>query len=166
MTDSANTPHKTHHPVAIANYLVEKAALERKALDIYQLVKLVYEAHGWCLGITGRPLLSTRIEAWKYGPVVPEVYEAFRVQGSTIRARAKDENGRLYMADMDSEQTWIVDKVYRIFKDMDPLRLAYLAREEGTPWHEVRATGAYYCPIPNSTIHAYYRNLVEAEAVP
>ena len=153
-----------HHPVAIANYLVEKAALEGRHLDILQLVDLVYLAHGWCLGITDYPLLSTRIEAWKYGPVVPEVYEAFRLHGNTIRARAKDENGRLYQAEMDDEQARIVNKVYDTYKDLEPARLSYLAHHKGTPWHEIRSAGDYYVAIPNEKIHTYYRNLVEAEA--
>ena len=162
MTDTNHATRKgPHHPVAIANYLVEKAAMERRYLDIYQLVKLVYAAHGWCLGITGRPLISTPVEAWKYGPVVPEVYEAFQLHGNTIRGRAKDENGRLYKADMDDVQARVVNKVYDTYKELDPLRLAYLTHREGTPWAEI---GDYYVIIPNDKIHTYYRNLVEAEA--
>ena len=158
------THAKPHHPVSIANYLVEKAALEGRHLDILQLVKLVYLAHGWCLGITDRPLISTRIEAWRYGPVVPEVYEAFRPQGVTIRARAKDENGHLYQSEMDSEQVRVVNKVYDTYKDLEPIHLSYLTHQKGTPWSKMYESHGYYVTIPDNEIHTYYRDLVEAEA--
>jgi uncharacterized phage-associated protein len=44
-----------------------------------QLQKLVYYAQAWHLVWNGRPLFDEAIDAWKLGPVVPEVrrdYEA------------------------------------------------------------------------------------------
>ena len=76
---------KAVSPLVVANYFVVRAAENDKMLDIIQLVKLVYLAHGWCLGITGKPLLSSQVEAWRYGPVIPEVYYAFRQQGTVTR---------------------------------------------------------------------------------
>ena len=37
-----------------------------------QVLKLVYYCHAWMLGLYGRPLIRQPIEAWRYGPVVPE----------------------------------------------------------------------------------------------
>jgi uncharacterized phage-associated protein len=53
---------------------------KRKGLHItpMQLLKLVYIAHGWSLAILGRDLFPDRIEAWKYGPVIPDLYRATR----------------------------------------------------------------------------------------
>lgn len=39
-----------------------------------RLHKLLYYCQGWHLAWYGRPLFTERIEAWRYGPVVPDVY--------------------------------------------------------------------------------------------
>ena len=150
--------NKSHNPVAIANRFVEKAAMEGKQLDILQLVKLVYLAHGWCLGFTGRPLISTPVEAWKYGPVVPEVYWAFRPQGVVIRGRAMDESNKPCQAELDGEQAEIVDDVYDTYKVLSSFGLSHLTHAKGTPWAE---TPGRYAPIPDEKIRAYYRKRIE-----
>jgi uncharacterized phage-associated protein len=42
-----------------------------------RLQKLLYYAQGWHLASFTTPLFAERIEAWKYGPVVKEVYSRF-----------------------------------------------------------------------------------------
>lgn len=39
-----------------------------------KIQKLLYYAQGYHLAYFGKPLFSDAIEAWRYGPVVPEVY--------------------------------------------------------------------------------------------
>ena len=46
-----------------------------------RLQKLLYFAQGWHLARFGRPLFDASIEAWPYGPVVPEVYRAYKEYG-------------------------------------------------------------------------------------
>ena len=154
---------KVHNPIAIANRFVEKAAQEGKQLDIVQLVKLVYLAHGWCLGITGSPLISSRVEAWKYGPVVPEVYRAFRPQGVVILARAMNFWGNPHDAELDEEQAEIVDMVYDLYSPLSALALSARTHATGTPWAQTQAeTGKRpYAPIPNDRIRTYYRRLID-----
>ena len=47
-----------------------------------RLQKLLYFAQGWHLARFGRPLFDASIEAWPYGPVVPEVYRAYKEYGA------------------------------------------------------------------------------------
>ena len=70
--------------VVVANYFVEKGKADKKNIDLLKLVKLVYIAHGWHLGLydeIDRPLIREDVEAWKYGPVVRSVYDAFKGVG-------------------------------------------------------------------------------------
>jgi len=48
-----------------------------------KLQKLVYYAQGFHLAIHGSPLFRERIFAWEYGPVVPVLYHALKVKGSS-----------------------------------------------------------------------------------
>ena len=50
---------------------------EPEGLTHMRLQKLLYYAQGWHLAAFGRPLFVGRIEAWKHGPVVKEVYPRF-----------------------------------------------------------------------------------------
>ena len=154
-----STHGNAHNSLAIANRFVERAAMEGKSLDILQLVKLVYLAHGWCLGFTDKPLISSSVEAWKHGPVIPDVYRAFRPQGVVVRGRALDKNGAPYAAELDDEQAKIVDDVYNTYQSISSFGLSHLTHADGTPWSETR--GGYYAPIPEERIRAYYRKRVE-----
>jgi uncharacterized phage-associated protein len=51
-----------------------------------KLQKLLYYAQGCYLAIYDKPLFSENIVAWKYGPVVEEVYEKFkRYRGKPLK---------------------------------------------------------------------------------
>lgn len=66
---------------AIANFF-----LQRQRLTQVRLHKLVYFAHGWHLGLNRGPLLDEAIQAWRYGPVVPSLYEEFNSGQSRLTA--------------------------------------------------------------------------------
>ena len=68
-------PYDAH---VIANWFVTRAERDGKVLSITTIIKLCYIAHGWHLEIKGVSLYWNRIEAWRYGPVIPDAYMAFR----------------------------------------------------------------------------------------
>ncbi len=51
-------------------------------LSNLKLQKLLYYAQGWHLALYGEPLFDEPLEAWVHGPVVPDVYRAFKGFGS------------------------------------------------------------------------------------
>lgn len=58
--------------------------LESDEFDVtpLKLQKLLYYCQGYALALTGKPLFSDPIEAWKYGPVVESVYQTYKKYGS------------------------------------------------------------------------------------
>src|SRR5713226_3390078 len=66
----------------VANELIRLASEDGKSLTPLQIIKLTYIAHGWMLGLYQRPLVVDQIEAWKYGPVIPDLYHAMKDYGS------------------------------------------------------------------------------------
>lgn len=148
-----------HDSRAIANIMVEKAQAASHRLTIMPLVKYVYLAHGWTLGYIGEPLIRDKVEAWKFGPVVPEVYEAFRPQGLIISKFAADEKGERYTAKLSEDEEDIVGKVYDAYSVLEPWDLSNLTHGVGSPWHKYR--DRYWCEIPRDEIQTYYEDLVK-----
>ena len=67
--------------ISVANSLISIAREEDESLTLLALMKLVYFAHGFSLAINGHGLLDPRfdrVEAWRYGPVIPSVYHSFK----------------------------------------------------------------------------------------
>lgn len=48
---------------------------EKGELTVMKLQKLVYYSQAWHLAWTDEPLFDNRIEAWKDGPVCPELWQ-------------------------------------------------------------------------------------------
>ena len=63
----------------IAGYFIERSNQESAPLSVLQLIKLVYISHGWNLALNDIPLISDKIEVWKYGPVMPSLHKLFEV---------------------------------------------------------------------------------------
>jgi len=58
-------------PRIVADDILYLARQANNPLTPMQVLKLAYIAHGWQLGLHGRPLINEPVEAWKYGPDLP-----------------------------------------------------------------------------------------------
>ena len=151
-----------HDSRAVANRFVELAQGAGEPVTIMQLVKWVYLAHGWHLGFNdGKPLICHDVEAWRHGPVVPEVYNAFRPQGIAVYHPALREEPphNPYASDFSPEEDKLIGDVFRAYSKISAFALSALTHEPGTPWHQVRGRG-YYVPIPDEIIAEYYKKKV------
>lgn len=55
----------------------------KKGVSPLQLQKLLYYAQVWFFVKTNRWLFSDEIKAWKYGPVVPDIWQRFKYMRRT-----------------------------------------------------------------------------------
>lgn len=63
----------------VARFFVRLASQgEPVPLTPMHVQKLLYYAQGWHLGTRGQPLFPDDIQAWRFGPVVPAVYDVFK----------------------------------------------------------------------------------------
>jgi uncharacterized phage-associated protein len=53
-----------------------------ETLTHMKLQKLLYYAQAWHCGMFGKPLFAAKFEAWKFGPVCPEVYCQYKELGN------------------------------------------------------------------------------------
>lgn len=135
----------------IANWFITRAAQDGRALSIMSLLKLAYISHGWHLEMRGQPLFENRIEAWQYGPVIPDVYNEFRPQGVNATQIAPT-----FSAPNDVPTSELLEQIYQIYGKMSPFQLSELTHVPGGPWETARKWGGWYAEIPNDLIHSHY----------
>lgn len=131
--------NKTHEPVAIANYFIEKSG--GQGLTLMQILKLSYIAHGFKLGLDMGPLSCELAEAWKYGPVFPSIYHEFKFEPpGRIKALGTEiDEVTPVTTEFSEKEVNILDLVYDIYSPVEGWRLSKLTHERGTPWY-----GAYH----------------------
>ncbi len=142
-----------HSAVKIAKKFIDKSS-SAPDMTPMKLLKLVYMAHGWTLGLYNKSLISEDVEAWKYGPVIPELYREIKGFGKTPVPSLPDS----YTVQLDAEEQNIVDQVYEKYNKFTGVQLSSMTHAEGTPWHQVWNTVG--CDvIPDEMIREYYRDL-------
>ncbi|KPF49855.1 hypothetical protein IP65_20095 [Novosphingobium sp. AAP1] len=150
----------------VANYLL--ACAERRGIRLTNMgvLKHIYFAHGWHLASFGTPLITNRVEAWEYGPVVRAVYDAFKIYGAgpiTGRATIIDwDTGELIeaRADFSSETSKFLDSILAYYSGFGAFELSDLTHVAGGPWDQVWNAGdgkvRLNMQISNDSIRAHF----------
>lgn len=127
------------------------------ALTPIQIIKLVYSCHAWMLGLYHRPLLMQTVEAWRYGPVVPEVYHSLRRYGGEPVRRLIDIPSEEY----DRFETDLIDQVFHNYGTLTGRQLSSITHAPGTPWHIIWTRYGQNAVIPDPIIEDYYQKEAE-----
>lgn len=144
----------------IANYFLYKAQEateeDQELISNLKLQKLVYYAQGLCMAIYGKPLFSDKIEAWTYGPVVPELYHYYKKHNSNgIRA---DKNFNPSIINEDTKN--FLDEIYEVFGQFSAIRLMNLAHSDQC-WIDADAGigNEITCASMGNCLKKYLRNV-------
>lgn len=152
LAPSNATDTMTYDARQVANWFVTRALRERRTLSIMSLLKLTYIAHGWHLETQNSPLFGNRIEAWQYGPVIPDVYNDFRRQGVGVSGTVNS----VPHCTFDPADETLLDQIWDIYGKLSAFRLSDLTHVAGGPWDIATKTGGFYAPIPDELIHQHY----------
>ena len=143
---------------AVANRFVQLAEKKRTRITISQLFRFVYLAHGWNMGYYGSRLIAHSVRMEKIGPVVQEVYDAFRPQG-IIPLRQAQQSYKPCSAEFTDEEEAIIAGVFSSYEKLPHESLKSLLMRSGTPWNRYRDED-YGTVIPTVAIREYYRKKV------
>jgi uncharacterized phage-associated protein len=130
----------THDPRSICNSILDEAMGARRPLTNLALQKLLYFVHGLHLVETKRPLVSGFFEAWRYGPVHPIAYRAFKAAGAEpiqFRAELRDpfSGDTIPLPECnDVEALARVRLIVAMYAGMTPGRLVEVSHAKGAPW--------------------------------
>lgn len=144
--------------LTVADAILKIAKSQGKSLTPMQLVKLTYIAHGWSLGLRNKDLFQNRIEAWQYGPVIPDLYHATKSYGrNPIPLSVIGDTKDIQINDDDRA---FLEEVFSKYGHLDGISLSYITHKAGTPWTQVYRPGVYNIEIPDSLITQHYKDLV------
>lgn len=68
--------------VTVAKYVIFRCHKDEYTISNLKLQKLLYFVQAEFLVDKNEPCFGEKIEAWDFGPVVPEVYQRFKIYGS------------------------------------------------------------------------------------
>jgi uncharacterized phage-associated protein len=111
----------------VAAYIIRS----RGKLDAMKLQKLVYYCQAWSLVWLNQPLFSSRVEAWRDGPVVPDLFRVHRGRFfvDSIPGGAAERVG--------SVERDIIDSVLGFYGDRSAEWLSERTHAEA-PWRDAR----------------------------
>ena len=139
--------------ITVARKFIELAKKENRGLTPMQLLKLVYIAHGWMLGLYSRPLIDDPIEAWRYGPVIPNLYQAIR----SYRDQPVPAIPGSGSTTLELDEKNIIQQTYEKYGHFSAIKLSGITHMPNTPWKRAMNIGAVR--ISNDLIYDYYSNL-------
>lgn len=154
---------------AVGNEFIRPAEDDGCAITPMQVIKLTYIAHGWHLAMTGQPLLSDQVQAWKFGPVLPELYHALKIHGRGPVGQPIWPAGSLDDAEGGPQQQrtirQIIERVWDVYGRQSGWQLSELTHGEGTPWSLVWSGEGHdamrVLPISNDSIKEHYTRILE-----
>jgi uncharacterized phage-associated protein len=118
-----------------------------------KLQKLLYYAQGAALALTGEPLFDDEIYAWKHGPVVLSVYQAYKKhKDAPILPKHK-------ATTLPTFQQQFVSEVYAKYRRFDASDLVRMTHKE-QPWISTSSSDE----ITQESIRHYFMEEVYTDA--
>ncbi|MEN5032098.1 type II toxin-antitoxin system antitoxin SocA domain-containing protein [Pseudomonas sp. Ps21-P2] len=154
---------------AVANYFIQKSFDKGVSLSPMKLLKLVYIAHGWHRGYFATNLINDAVQAWRYGPVIPDLYRKLKHFGRrTIDAPIEGYGiaGDSQNPVPDVRTLALLDRVWDIYSQYGGVELSAMTHQHGTPWDQIwRSSGGEDyrgAIIPNELIEQHYKQKISA----
>lgn len=133
--------------IVFAKYICDQGITSVIAIN-----KLLYLSFGFFGFYQGKFLFEDRIEAWDFGPVLPELWYSLKSSRKTF---AKID------AVLDKEEQSTLDEVIRIYGKKAPYLLDELTEKENTPWSDVYQRGKRGVEIDKQLIIDHYNKLLK-----
>lgn len=145
----------------VANFFLHKVNEEAgDFMTPLKLQKMVCLAQGWSLGFLGRPLFNQEIQAWQHGPVVYDLYEAYKAfKFNPIPALNSFDSSCF-----KDEEIAVLEMINDIFGVYNATFLENLTHKE-RPWQIVRKglkdTESSQMIIAQDELRKYYQDVMK-----
>ena len=143
---------------AVATEILKQGEKRGIQMTPMQLVKLAYIAHGFHLAIFGGKLFQEQIQAWKYGPVIPDLYHATKRFG---RKEIAIDNLLSYPGLANPAIEGFLGDVVAKYGHLSGPTLSSITHQSGSPWDQVYREGSANIEIPNHLIKEHYQRIMD-----
>lgn len=169
---------QAQHPVralTVANWFLEQSWQEpsKPPCDQMKLYKLAYYAHGWYLGIADDELYPEPVEAWPHGPIVRDLYMAFKdfgrdpvTQPGKRLALMDDGTPGFVIPKHDGTLDQFFKKIWGVYGNKTGIQLSNMTHRPEEPWTIVAEQYGYDLKdkpiIPNEIIRACFARRIKS----
>jgi len=153
----------------IAAAFVQKGIDENIPITQMKLQKMVYFAQGYNLAKRNEKLFKEEIQAWKFGPVVPIIYNDYKLYGNLpITDFDKARNAYSWLG-FDSDQLGedakeAIDYTWKATKHLSAAQLSDWTHKTGSPWQQVYNSNDMSIPITDEVIKSYFKDFLYGNA--
>jgi uncharacterized phage-associated protein len=131
-----------YSPLHIANGFLERSFGASIPIDHMKMQKLLYFSHGYYLALTeGDPLLSEQFQAWKFGPVLPSVYQRLKRFGARPITEYAEVYDPVFRSEVpaaapenDPAFVKVREFVWERYGSRESIALSSLTHREGGAW--------------------------------
>ena len=124
-------------PIYAANNLIIRAKDTGTPMSHLKLQKMIYMLYARFLAKYESSLFSNRFVAWQYGPVLTEIYDAFKKYGSSnIEDPRKNVDGRIMIVAEEGQFKGCFDDLWAKYGGYSGSALVKITHEEGSAWRK------------------------------
>ena len=140
--------------IAVYRYIDNEMHQLGVQLSPIKAMKLPYIAFGFYGAMNNQKhLFEDRIEAWKFGPTIPNLYKDIKANNPEITTTR--------IATLDEAEKECIDLVIKLYGKQKSFDLVDLTHQAGTPWSQVYEVGVDN-EIPKDSIIKYYSSIVKS----
>lgn len=151
----------------IADYIIGSGGGK---FDQLQVIKLAFLSYGHMLAQYDRRLFKGVIEAWRYGPVVPSIYDMLKDYGhdkitelqyceTKLDSPEFEKRMRFISGKIDTDARGVLDAVIVNYGKLRGPQLVELTHRNKSPWARTYKPGERHTVIEDRLIKEYYSDI-------
>ena len=149
-----------HKSIVVAHQILWERRDESVDTTPMQVLKLTYICYGVILALSDERLFDESIEAWKFGPVIPSVYQSFKSFGNRpIQVTVADQH------ELSEQHKNLIRQIELIHRRYDGIQLSSLTHTRGTPWDTTIRRDGVGAKILDDDIRSYYQGHLKEDVV-
>lgn len=153
----------------IANFVLDVADKQGALVTNLSLNKIIYFLHASYLVKYRKPLVSAKIEAWKFGPVFREIYRFYKDCGDkpitfqSTRISPVSGANEICSWKLNADEIRVLGPLAEKYLKMESHELVRLSHVKGGPWDQVwnhASLSQASMRITDESILNYYNEVV------
>lgn len=140
--------------MTVAGCVIKYCHKKKKKITNLPLQKILFFIQKESLEKTGKDLIQEEFHAWRLGPVIPDVYEAFSIYAS-FNLPVPEQT-----AETDKEDREFIESVVEKYIDMPVWDLVEKSHQE-RPWEYIYGIFGPKSRIPKEFMRTYYYKIDE-----